>query len=233
MNRGCGSGLSSHPNSSRRRSLRPMAASCPATPSAKRGWISPTTASTATIRCWSRWPTRLNRCSCSIEAATALPRNRRTFSWTKPSRFAGRAGFRKILMRGDTKFAQTRHLDRWDEAGDIRFIFGYEAYDSLKARADELPASSYRLLKRLPQYQIKTSPRAKARAVQARDRPRTRIREHPPARGDGRGVRLSADRLQEELSDDRSSQAGGGRQGTDCGCSRSTATSFTSPTIVR
>ena len=30
------------------------------------------------------------------------------------------AGFRKILLRGDTKFAQTRHLDRWDDAGDIR-----------------------------------------------------------------------------------------------------------------
>ena len=53
------------------------------------------------------------------------------------------AGFRKILLRGDTKFAQTRHLDRWDDAGDIRFIFGYEAYDSLKARADDLPAEAY------------------------------------------------------------------------------------------
>jgi hypothetical protein len=72
-----------------------------------------------------------------------------------------RAGFRKILMRGTTKFAQTRYLDRWNEAGDIRFIFGYEAYDSLEAKADELPASSYRLLKRPPGYQIKTSPREK------------------------------------------------------------------------
>ena len=72
-----------------------------------------------------------------------------------------RAGFRKILMRGDTKFAQTKHLDRWDAAGDIRFIFGFEAHGSLEARADELPASSYRLLKRPPRYQIKTSPRQK------------------------------------------------------------------------
>jgi Transposase DDE domain group 1 len=72
-----------------------------------------------------------------------------------------RAGFRKILMRGDTKFAQTRYLDRWDKPGDIRFIFGYEASTLLKARADELPASSYRLLKRPPKYQVKTSPREK------------------------------------------------------------------------
>ena len=76
-----------------------------------------------------------------------------------------RAGFRKILLRGDTKFAQTRHLDRWDEAGDIRFVFGYEAYDSLKARADDLPADSYRLLKRPPRYPIKTAPREKPERV--------------------------------------------------------------------
>ena len=76
-----------------------------------------------------------------------------------------RAGFRKILLRGDAKFAQTRHLDRWDEAGDTRFVFGFEAHDSLKARADELPASSYHLLKRPPRYQIKTSPREKPERV--------------------------------------------------------------------
>ena len=71
------------------------------------------------------------------------------------------AGFRKILLRGDTKFAQTRHLDRWDAAGDIRFIFGYEAYDSLEARADELPAEAYSLLKRPQRHPIKTTPREK------------------------------------------------------------------------
>lgn len=49
--RGCGSGTSSPPSSSTRRSSRPMAASCPATPSASEGWTSPTTAATATIRC--------------------------------------------------------------------------------------------------------------------------------------------------------------------------------------
>jgi hypothetical protein len=77
-----------------------------------------------------------------------------------------RAGFRKILMRGDTKFAQTRHLDRWDEAGDIRFLFGYEAYDALKVRADDLPAASYRLLRR-PSRPIKTTERQKPERVKA------------------------------------------------------------------
>jgi Transposase DDE domain group 1 len=78
---------------------------------------------------------------------------------------ARRAGFRKILMRGDTKFAQTKHLDRWDEADDVRFVFGYEAHDSLEARADELPAHSYRLLNRPPRYPIKTAPRQKPERV--------------------------------------------------------------------
>jgi hypothetical protein len=70
-----------------------------------------------------------------------------------------RAGFRKMLLRGDTKFTQTKHLDRWDEAGDVRFIFGYEAHDCLKAMADALPAEDYRFLERPPRYQIQTVPR--------------------------------------------------------------------------
>ena len=78
---------------------------------------------------------------------------------------ARRAGFRSILMRGDTKFAQTRHLDRWDEARDTRFIFGYEANDALKTRADDLPDHSYRLLNRPPRYTIQTAPRQKPERV--------------------------------------------------------------------
>ena len=33
------------------------------------------------------------------------------------------AGFRQILLRGDTDFSQTRHLDGWDDQG-VGFIFG-------------------------------------------------------------------------------------------------------------
>src|SRR3989454_10716128 len=36
------------------------------------------------------------------------------------------AGFRKILLRGDTDFSSTRHLDRWNEAGG-RVGFGIDA----------------------------------------------------------------------------------------------------------
>jgi hypothetical protein len=76
-----------------------------------------------------------------------------------------RAGFRRIYLRGDTDFSQTRHLDRWDAPGDIRFLFGMDANDTLKALADELPAEAYSFLERPPRYQIKTVPRERPERV--------------------------------------------------------------------
>ena len=50
-------------------------------------------------------------------------------------------GFRQILMRGDTDFSQTEHLDGWDADGRIRFIFGYDAKPNLiDELLKELPA---------------------------------------------------------------------------------------------
>jgi hypothetical protein len=69
------------------------------------------------------------------------------------------AGFRQILLRGDTDFSQTEHLDRWDSAGDIRFIFGIDAHPKLKAIAEALPAQDYSFLERPPRYEIQTAPR--------------------------------------------------------------------------
>jgi hypothetical protein len=77
-----------------------------------------------------------------------------------------RAGFRSILLRGDTDFTQTRHLDRWD-AGDIRFVFGIDAHETLKALADGLPEDAYAFLERPPKYQIATAPRQRPERVKA------------------------------------------------------------------
>jgi len=77
------------------------------------------------------------------------------------------AGFRRMLLRGDTKFAQTRHLDRWDDTGYVRFIFGYEAHPSLKDLADDLPAEAYSFLERRPRYEIQTAPRQQPERVKA------------------------------------------------------------------
>jgi len=79
--------------------------------------------------------------------------------------FCREAGFRQILIRGDTDFTQTRHLDRWDEAGDVRFIFGIDAMPNLKALADDLPADAYHYLERPPRYAIKTAPRERPERV--------------------------------------------------------------------
>jgi Transposase DDE domain group 1 len=77
------------------------------------------------------------------------------------------AGFERIRMRGDTDFTQTAHLDRWDQAGDVSFVFGIDAMPNLKALADELPADNYSFLERPPRYQIKTGPREKPERVKA------------------------------------------------------------------
>jgi hypothetical protein len=71
------------------------------------------------------------------------------------------AGFARILLRGDTDFTQTAHLDRWDSAGDIRFLFGIDAMPNLKALAAAIPAEQYHLLERPARYAIKTVPRQK------------------------------------------------------------------------
>ena len=70
-----------------------------------------------------------------------------------------RGGFRKVTLRGDTDFTQTKHLDRWDGDG-VRFLFGVDARDNLKDLADRLPADAYSVLERPPRYTVKTVPRA-------------------------------------------------------------------------
>jgi len=69
-------------------------------------------------------------------------------------------GFRKVLLRGDTDFSQSEHLERWNAAG-IYFLFGFDATPNLKASADDLPAAAWQPLPRPPAYipQTPTRPR--------------------------------------------------------------------------
>jgi len=78
------------------------------------------------------------------------------------------AGFRSLLLRGDTDFTQTAHLDRWDGAGDLRFLFGMDARPNLIALAEALPEAEYGYLER-PVRPIKTAPRGR------RERPKAAI----------------------------------------------------------
>jgi hypothetical protein len=58
-----------------------------------------------------------------------------------------RGGFRKIRLRGDTDFSQTRHLDRWRDDG-VQFVFGMDAMPNLVEIAESLPESAWNELKR-------------------------------------------------------------------------------------
>jgi len=69
-----------------------------------------------------------------------------------------RAGFRSILLRGDTDFSQTKHLDRWDK-DNVTFIFGMDVTINKHILADDLPSDVWELLQRAPRYKVKTKPR--------------------------------------------------------------------------
>src|SRR5262249_20988568 len=70
-----------------------------------------------------------------------------------------RGGFRKVLLRGDTDFSQTEHLDRWAADGRVRFVFGYDAAPNLVAAAEWLPERAWQPLQRRPRYEVQTRPR--------------------------------------------------------------------------
>lgn len=76
-----------------------------------------------------------------------------------------RGGFRRVLLRGDTDFSQTAHLDRWDSNGQVTFIFGYDSKPNLEAIADALPAPSWKKLERPPRYAVQTKPRQRPEKV--------------------------------------------------------------------
>ena len=70
-----------------------------------------------------------------------------------------RGGFRRALLRGDTDFSQTEHLDRWDSDPRVRFLFGYDCCANLVDRAEQLPPRAWQELQRPPRYPVATRPR--------------------------------------------------------------------------
>lgn len=66
-----------------------------------------------------------------------------------------RAGFRRILLRGDTAFTQTIHLDDWHKSG-VKFLFGMKAYPGLVNIADNVASADWKRLPRAPKYNSKT-----------------------------------------------------------------------------
>jgi hypothetical protein len=75
------------------------------------------------------------------------------------------AGFRKVLLRGDTDFSQTKHLDGWNADPKIRFLFGFNAMSNLVEKAEGLPATAWRRLVRPVRYSVRTQPRSRPENV--------------------------------------------------------------------
>ena len=75
-----------------------------------------------------------------------------------------RAGFRKIVLRGDTAFSQSAKLDRWDTEG-VTFYFGFKAMPNLHEIADNLPKNAWQKLVRPPRCEVRTEPRQRPENV--------------------------------------------------------------------
>ena len=78
------------------------------------------------------------------------------------------AGCRRTVLRGDTDFSQTQHLDRWRALPGVHFIFGYAARPDLTERADALPTTALKPLTRPARYEVKTQPRKRPDKVKDR-----------------------------------------------------------------
>lgn len=101
-----------------------------------------------------------------------------------------KAGFSDILLRGDTDFSQTEHLDRWSREG-VRFVFGYDVRENLKRRADGLADADYVELTRraagafVPEQRRRSRPaRVKEEFVRARRYKNIRLRSEDVAEFD-------------------------------------------------
>lgn len=75
-----------------------------------------------------------------------------------------RAGFRRILVRGDTDFSMTTRLDEWDKQA-VRFHLGYKEYPTLTQASDDLQPSAWKQIVRPARYSVATSPRRKPENV--------------------------------------------------------------------
>jgi len=77
-------------------------------------------------------------------------------------------GFRRVLLRGDTDFSQTEHLDGWDVLPRVRFLFGFDAMRNVVEIAENLPESVWQPLKRPLRQRLKTQPRRRPENVKDR-----------------------------------------------------------------
>lgn len=106
------------------------------------------------------------------------------------------AGFRDVLLRGDTAFSQAAHFDRWTADG-VRFVFGYDAVKQLVEKAEAVSDTEYTELRRkadeaLDRKARTKQPRVKEAIISERGYRNLRLEreeiaefEHKPTRAKG------------------------------------------------
>jgi hypothetical protein len=101
--------------------------------------------------------------------------------FTQAAELCRRAGWKDILLRGDTAFSQTAHLDGWHHDG-LRFVFGYDAIKSLVGHAEAIEDAEYAELVRRAETAFEArakQPRVKEEIVREREYKNLRLeREH-------------------------------------------------------
>ena len=83
-------------------------------------------------------------------------------------RLCFRGGFRRVLLRGDTDFTQTKHLDGWTDDPRVRFIFGIDAMPNLVELAENVEKTRWRRLVRPTRYPRAGAPRRRPKNVKER-----------------------------------------------------------------
>ena len=71
-----------------------------------------------------------------------------------------RAGFEKVLLRGDTAFSLTTNFDRWTDEG-VHFVFGYAVNKGMKTRAEAIDEQELVQLERRAKQALDRKTRAK------------------------------------------------------------------------
>jgi DDE family transposase len=96
------------------------------------------------------------------------------------------AGFRAVVLRGDTDFALTEEFDRWDAEG-VKFYLGLDAMPNLVEIVENLPKTAWQKLARPPRYEV---------ATQARQRP-ANIKEEVVRERGYQNIRLHSEEVAE------------------------------------
>ena len=97
------------------------------------------------------------------------------------------AGFRRVVLRGDTDFALTANFDRWD-GDDVEFVFGIDAMPNLVEIAENLAQSAWKpLTRRRASQQPSANPRAK----------RDRFKEQVVVKNGYRNKKLAGEQIAE------------------------------------